>query len=879
MFLRRWQTCTTSTILERLGVFLTRIWGERTVRTMLFTGKRQKVVLLFSGVLALTGAVLGSALGISIATNHNTKNMDELISSRPAIPSKVLDINGELITEFFSDEKRDMIPITELPENQIYALLTREDAPFFEHTGFSVGGFFRALYRTSIYLITKKGSLQGASTITMQLAGSRHADRSVIKVSRKLKELWWAYQLERRFTKQEILGQYLNSVYFGHNTYGVEAASQFFFGHSAVENSPAEAVMLAIQLAGSGLYSPLIKPDAARERQQEILNQMVGAGYVSREEADTSFIEYWNDFDWSRSSTASPYFDRLANDKAPYFSEYIRTQIEQYLFGQQDIYRDGYIIHTTLNLEFQEEAQRQIKKGLNQWNLTYRQDRDGKTSYAANDLVETLDLLSLAFSIPGLHVPGALERREAQEYLANDLNPIMDMMAMTFGLSDLRTLTNLSYAKAKTHAQMNNVETALITLDNDTGYILAMIGGSEFNRNNQFNRAMSARVMPGSAFKPLYYSAAISSGQITPATRIFDGPYEFISPDGTPYAPENYFGRWRGNVLARNALALSLNIPSLKVLQTIGFDAAIKRSADLLGITDPQEIGETFDRVYPLGLGILSVSPVSLSRAYATIANKGRAVEPIAVRYIEDRDGNIIVNPERELREAQERKNMQVLSPQAAYIMTSMLQSTIQYGTLSGVSERNDYFDGMPMAGKTGTTQNWTDAWTVGFSPYYTTAIWAGFDKRGNSLGVNQTGTQAAGPVWGRYMRAINKNNPIIDFPMPETGIVEVRIDKRTGMLPDKDTPEDMIRSEIFIAGTEPRTTSNLTRFEKERDEELITRIAVDSSNSNVSIDNTSDSVFMRELFDELDLDADLLEGGGTRGGTTSSGGTSSHLD
>ncbi len=849
---------------------------------MLFTGKRRKVILLFTGILALTGAALGSALGISIATNHNTKNMDELTSSRPAIPSKVLDINGELITEFFSDEKRDIIPITELPENQIYALLTREDAPFFEHTGFSVGGFFRALYQTSIYLITKKGSLQGGSTITQQLAGSRHADRSVIKVSRKLKELWWAYQLERRFTKQEILEQYLNSVYFGHNTYGVEAASQFFFGHSAVSNSPAEAVMLAIQLSGSGLYSPLIKPNAARERQEEILDQMVGAGYVSREDAETSFLEYWTDFDWSRSSTASPYFDRLANDKAPYFSEYIRTQIEQYLFGQQDIYRDGYIIHTTLNLEFQEEAEKQIKKGLNQWNLTYRQDRDKKTAYAASELVDTIDLLSLAFNLPEIHVPGALERREAQEYLENDLNPVMDMMAMTFGLSDLKTLTNLTYAKAKTHAQMNNVETALITLDNNTGYILAMIGGSEFNRNNQFNRAMDAKVMPGSAFKPLYYSAAISSGKITPATRLFDGPYEFISPDGTPYAPDNYFGRWRGNVLARNALALSLNIPSLKVLKTIGFDAAISRSADLLGITDPQEIGETFDRVYPLGLGILSVSPVRLARAYATFANKGRAVEPIAVRYIEDRDGNIIVNPERELRESQERRNMQVLSPQAAYIMTSMLQSTVQFGTLAGVRVNvAGNFDGMPMAGKTGTTQNWTDAWTVGFSPYYTTAIWAGFDKRGNSLGVNQNGAQAVGPVWGQYMRAINKDMPIIKFPRPETGIVEVKIDKRTGMLPEEDTPEEMIRSEVFIAGTEPKTIGGLTRFEKDRDEELITKIAVDSSNTNVSTDNTSDSVFMRDLFEELGLDTNLLEGGGSQGASSSTGGSgsSSHLD
>ncbi len=373
---------------------------ERTVGAMHFTGKRRTVVLLFAGSLLIVAAALGAALGMSLAANRNTRNMDELMASRPAIPSQILDINGELITEFFSDEKRDLIPITTLPENQIYALLTREDAPFYKHTGVSLGGFIRALINNTLYAITKKGYFSGFSTLTMQVAGARHADRTDISVSRKLKEIWWTYQLERRFTKQEILEQYLNSVYFGHNTYGVEAASQFFFGHSAVDNSPAEAVMLVIQLAGSGLYSPIIQPDAARSKQKEILDQMVSARYITSVDADTSFEAYWSNYDWSRSATDSPYFDRLANDKAPYFSEYIRTEIEQYLFGQQDIYRDGYIIHTTLNLDYQREADKQVSQGLRQWNLAYRNDRDTKTDYASTELVETIDRLSLIFDLP-----------------------------------------------------------------------------------------------------------------------------------------------------------------------------------------------------------------------------------------------------------------------------------------------------------------------------------------------------------------------------------------------------------------------------------------------------------------------------------------------
>ena len=820
---------------------------------MLLNGKRRTAVLIFGGLLFVGAAMLGTALGMSLGVNRNTRNLDELMVSRPAIPSRLLDINGELITEFFSDEKRDIVPITSMPENQVYAVLTREDASFFEHSGFSVIGFFRALYQTSRYLVTGQGSLQGASTITMQLAGTRHADRTDISLSRKLKELWWAYQLERRYTKQEILEHYLNSVYFGHNTYGVEAASQFFFGHSSVDNSPAESVMLAIQLAGSGLYSPIIQPEAARARQRKILDQMVVAGHVSPEDADRSFQAYWNDYDWSRSPTDSPYFNRLAADKAPYFSEYIRTQIEQHLFGRQDIYRDGYVIHTTLNLDYQAEAEKEIAKGLNQWNLTYRRDRDTKTRYASNELVNTIDMLSLVFDIPGIHVADAQEKRRAQEYLENELTPLFDMMAMSFGITDLKSLSNESYDRAKIHTQMNNVETALITLDNENGYILAMIGGSEFNRNNQFNRAMDAKVMPGSAFKPLYYSAAISSGAYTPATLIYDGPQRFISPDGTPYVPGNYFGRWNGHVLIREALAKSLNIPAIKVLENIGFDAAIDRSAALLGITDPQEIAETFDRVYPLGLGILGVTPIQLARAYATIANRGRMVEPLAIRYIEDRDGNFIINPERELREQQELRDIQVLSPQAAYIMTSLLQSTVSRGTMAYSRRTVNGFNGMAIAGKTGTTQNWTDAWTVGYSPYYTTALWIGFDRRGNSLGDDQTGATATGPVWARYMKTIHENLPRVGFPRPESGIVERKIDVRTGMLPEEDTPENFIRSEVFIAGTEPRTKSTMTTFIKERNETQAIKIAVDSSNVNPD-DGSASVIGTRELFEELGI-------------------------
>ena len=520
------------------------------------------------------------------------------------------------------------------------------------------------------------------------------------------------------------------------------------------------------------------------------------------------------------------------------------------------------MIHTTLNLDYQAEAEKQIARGLDQWNRVYNSDRENKIKYASNELVAAIDMLSLVFDMPGIHVADAQTNRRAREYLDTDLAPILDMMAMNFGMNDLKFLANESYKGARAHARMNSVETALVTLDNQTGHILAMIGGSEFNRNNQFNRAMDARVMPGSAFKPLYYSAAVSSGAYTPASLIYDAPRRFISPDGTPYVPGNYNGRFEGYILMRDALAKSLNVPAVTVLEAIGFDAAVSRSAALLGITDPREIGQVFDRVYPLGLGVLSVTPVQLARAYATMGNRGRQVEPLAIRYIEDRDGNIIVNPERDLRERQERQDMQVLSPQAAYIMTSLLQSAVSGGTLAHSRRSVNGFDEMPMAGKTGTTQNWTDAWTVGYSPYYTTSLWIGFDRRGNSLGRNQSGAAAAGPVWARFMKAIHEDLPRIDFPRPETGLVSREIDVRTGMIPEEDTEDYFRRYEVFIAGTEPRAASELTRFIEERNEAQAIKIAVDSSNVNpedISLSGTG----TRDLFNELGIPMLYLDDSG----------------
>ena len=334
--------------------------------------------------------------------------------------------------------------------------------------------------------------------------------------------------------------------------------------------------------------------------------------------------------------------------------------------------------------------------------------------------------------------------------------------------------------------------------------------------------------MPGSSFKPLYYSAGISKGIITPATMLLDQPMAFINDDGSPYTPLNFLGEWQGTATVREALSNSMNVPSIEVLEMVGFDAAINRASKLLGIKDPAQIAKTFPRKYPLGLGIIGIAPIQMARAFATFANQGKEVVPIGIRFIEDRNGKILFEPEKDLRveQREEGDKRQILSPQAAYIMVDLLKSTVQTGTLANRRRAVGGFP-MPFAGKTGTTQNWSDAWTVGFSPYITTAVWFGFDMPGNSLGLNQTGATAAGPVWANVMKDIHLANsnemPPVDFPRP-AGITEVTVCSKSGMIPTAECTDGQ-RKEIFITGTEPKSFCTIHKFEKQRNNELLQRL------------------------------------------------------
>ena len=743
--------------------------------------------------------VTGAILGLCLAKTADTVNTENFTEFTTALPTKILDINGELITEFTSEERREIISLIEIPQHMKDSLLTREDRIFYEHKGFSV----RAIFRAVVGVLTRR-SMGGGSTLTQQIAGTLYCDRKEMSILRKLKELWWAIQMERRYSKNEILELYLNRVYFGGGTYGVNAASKYYFGHDARSITPAESAILVIQLSNPAFYNPFEHPNRAMDRQKDVLRAMVSEGYITQKEAEESFDNYWLNFDFSRTDT-SAFFMR--DDKAPWFSEYVRRELSEMIYGDADIYSSGLTVNTTGNIQHLQVAQLLMEKQIANANANYKAQMAVKQKGAFGTYVPMSELITLMFNLKRLKMSKQLVQSSATKDFQTKINPLVDIASLMFGIDNLKVgiinkANRLSQEKAKAHT----IEGTMVNLENDTGYITALIGGSKFDQSNQFIRASQARVQPGSSFKPLYYSAALDTPDFNAATAILDAPYEFKAKDGSSYLPNNYGGAWRGNVLLWRALALSLNVPALKVLEKVGFDAAIERSVALLGIPQKELPSRAFIPGFPLGLGTVSVRPIEMARAYAIFANGGKAVTPTAIRTVEDRNGNIILNIERDVHNNLKNPT-QVITPQNSFVMTKIMEHATTVGTLRFGSQNRSsliepstgdptdskfiYTDKrtgqefqMPFAGKTGTTQNWGDAWAIGYSPYYTAAFWFGFDTPGNSMGMSGTGASLAGPPWGDFMKIIHRGLPYKDWPQPEEGtVVKINVCAETGKL------------------------------------------------------------------------------------------------
>lgn len=765
----------------------------------------KKVLITFFVFILVFGTIVtGIGLGLGLAQTHNIKNTEYFTEFETALPTKLLDINGELITEFSSEEKREIISYQDLPQHLIDALITREDRIFFSHKGYSLKALFRAVVGQVLHI-----SLGGGSTLTQQIAGTMYCDRTEMSMKRKLKELWWAIQMERRYSKNEILELYLNKIYFGGGTYGVNAASKYYFGHGATEITPAECALLVVQLSNPAFYNPFDHPNRAMDRQKYILASMVNADYITQEEADESFESYWANFDYTRTSTSA---HSMRDDKAPWFSEYVRRELLNLIYGSDDINTSGFTVNTTLNLEHQAVADSTMQYYIKDANRRYQNEHNRKSGVAGETFVPLTELMALLFDIPDLKVSEARSELVANATYMKEINPVLDVLSLITGSESLKmNIVNRANAVSKQDSAKTTIEGTMIALESSTGYIDALVGGSKFDNENQFIRAVQAKLQPGSTFKPLYYSAAIDSRKFTPATEIADSPVIFYTADGRPYIPTNFMNTWEGNVQVWYALSTSMNVPSLKILDGIGFEAAIDRATSLLGIADEERTARGFIPGYPIGLGVCSVRPIELARAYSIFANGGKEVTPMAIRTVEDKNGNVILNPELDIRKKQAAKGdrIQVITPQTAFVMTKLLERTVQTGTLHRQKNKFVYKTEsgksyvFPMAGKTGTTQNWADAWTCGFSPYYTAAFWFGFDKPGQSLGQSITGATLAGFAWGDYMSTIHKPMLSKDFPKPLSGVIEATVCSESGQVLTEDCGSHKT-TQWFLEGTQP---------------------------------------------------------------------------
>lgn len=769
--------------------------------------KLKKSTIVFVSGLFVCALLSGAGLGLALSNTKFIKDNEQFTEFSTSLPTKLLDINGELITELASEEKREIISIRELPQCMLDALITREDRLFYSHHGYSVKALFRAVFGKLTGM-----SLGGGSTLTQQIAGTLYCDRTDMSIRRKLKELWWAIQMERRYSKDEILELYLNKIYFGGGTYGVSAASKYYFGHDATEITPAEAAILVIQLSNPAFYNPFEYPNRAMDRQKDVLNTMVAAGYITRAQADESFDDYWANFDYTRTSTAAVFNH---DDNAPWFSEYVRRELGNLIYGTEDIYTSGFTVNTTLNLKNQAVAQDVMDRYIRYANRTYQRSTGERTNQAFSVYTPITELLALTFNLNGLKVSEQRNESISKSTYTNQLNPVMDVMSLMFGIDSLKLgIVNKSNQQAKVKVSKTTIEGTMIALENDTGYITSLVGGSKFDSENQFIRAVQAKLQPGSSFKPLYYSAAIDSRNFTPTTIISDTPVVFHTADGKPYIPQNFRGEWKGDVELWYALAHSMNVPSLKVLDGIGFEAGINRAIALLGIPKEEVPYRGFVPGYPIGLGVCSVRPVELARAYSIFASGGKEVTPMAIRSVEDKNGNTILNPEKEIRKAQQAKgaDAQVITPQTAFVMTQLLQNTVKSGTLAGPSsngtklryrDENGKQYQIPAAGKTGTTQNWADAWAVGYTPYYTSVFWFGFDKPGQSLGLQLTGSTLSGYAWADYMRKIHTGLPMKDFTKPATGVIEATVCSISGGILTPECGSNSVTA-WYLEGTQP---------------------------------------------------------------------------
>ena len=688
---------------------------------------KHSVYTLFTGMVIVFVYIL--YLHIDLPSIERLENYD------PDLVTRIYSADGKLLNELYF-EKRVFVELDQIPQQMRDAVVAKEDRRFYDHWGISLRDVFRAVIINTATLSYRSGF----SSLTQQLARNLYDTIGFKKtITRKIKEVITAIQIERTYTKDEILEMYLNSVHFGHGTYGVQAAAKRFYGKQAHELVLDESALLVGLLPAPARYSPVRFPELALTKRNVVLR-------VMRDQEFISTAEYAE----ARARLLDNIQQEQTSGTAPYFTEYIRRFLER----EDDelgvnIYRDGLKIYTTLDSRLQKIAEDAVRK-----------------SVAAN-------------------------QQKLNQRLFNDEEEFSKLAYLSIYPED--TVKLMMAGEMELYEDLRNkllVQSSFVALDTRTGAILAMVGGRP-DYPDQFNRATQSLRQPGSVFKPFVYTTAIDNG-VAVTKQLLNQPVvlNIRNADGewVKWMPQNYDGTTGGLTTIREGLRRSLNLISVRMIQEVIPAQAVKQTARRMGMsTDIRAVDA-------IALGTSEVHLLEIVAAYGTFANKGVYCKPFGITRIEDRYGNVLKEyyPKRE----------EVLSTETSYIMTNLLQTVLDRGT--GGSVRWKYHFYHPAAGKTGTTQGWTDAWFVGYSPYIAAGAWFGVDDPQVSLGQGSDGSKAALPAWARFMKASHDTLTYghLEFEQPEK-VLDIKICQITKALPRNPCP---LETEIFIAGTEPET-------------------------------------------------------------------------
>ncbi len=745
-----------------------------------------KITLLVLGV--LTVLVVGSAVGAFWYLSQDLPALDSLQEYQPSLVSRVYSDDRQVIGQYYI-ERRLLTPLADIPQSLTQAVIAVEDARFFEHPGLDVIGILRATWTN----LRRGGRVEGASTITQQLARSLFLSPERTFV-RKFKELILAYKIEVILSKEQILEMYLNQIYFGQGAYGVAAASQTYFGKDPGALNLAESALLAGLPKSPNNYSPYKYPERAKKRQEHVLARMEEGGFVTAAEQQEAAAQLLS-------------FRRPGSEQiAPYFIENARQHLVA-KYGETMVYKGGLEVFTTLNTEMQKAAERAIHNGLHQ--LDKRQGWRGPLDHkeittlidkAASPPVATPqegDLLQGVVTKVGkdhvLVVAGSTEGRLAFDDMAwarrrlkgRDLTKDVTVLPSTKQVLKPGDVIEVAVKKVGRDGvqfrleQTPVVEGALVAIDPRTGAIRAMVGGYDFGRS-EYNRAVIAHRQAGSAFKPLIYATALNQGS-SPSTVVVDAPVVYEEVDSEKiWKPDNYEKRFFGVISLREALIHSRNLATVRLLEKVGIRPVVEFSKSI-GITSP------LNQDLSLALGSSSVGLLELTSAYGVFANQGIRLDPYSIATVQDANGHALEQTLFEPRQA--------LSKETAYLITNMLEDVIQRGT--GQSAKSL---GRPIAGKTGTTNDYTDAWFIGYTPNLAVGVWVGFDDI-RTLGETESGAHAALPIWIEFMTEALKKVQVMPFEIPDD-IQFVRVDPSTGLLAADQGDRAVV--ELFSKGTEP---------------------------------------------------------------------------